>query len=354
MSQSFFAVTAPGLETILQAELRELGARKTKVDEGGVLFEATRKVFYHVLQHSRCANRVTMRLATFKARDFPDLFKRTKRQDWAHWIQPNTAIEVRASARTSRLIHTGRIQETVQDAIKAAVGLGDGPPQRVYARIVDDIVTLSLDAAGAELHFRGWRTAAVEAPLRENTAASCLRAMDWTPDVPLVDPTCGSGTIPLEAALWAAGKPTRHNFAAMRWANFDAESWTAAGVRTPAPTRGIWGSDIDEASIDAARQNAQNAAARVAWSVTPVGELVPPSTDPGLMLCNPPYGLRLPDTATRELIDVFAKRFKDWRLGFIMPTEFQPVEPTLEWTRVAQFLNGGIRVNLWGATHRQR
>lgn len=351
MSQSYFAVTSPGLEPFLQEELRALGARKVTLLDGGAEFDATRKVFYRVLQHSRIANRVTMRLATFKARAFPDLFKRTRKQPWAQWLPPGASVDVRASARQSRLIHSGRIAETVMDALSEHP-TGDGPGQRIYVRIDEDIATLSLDAAGEELHFRGWRKSPVEAPLRENLAAAALRAMKWTPDEMLIDPTCGSGTILIEAALMASGRPTRLDYAAKNWANLDADAWKEVENEAASELAGLWGYDISPKAIEATLANAATADVTLNASQADVADLKP--TGPcGLILCNPPYGLRLSDTsATKALLSIFAQRFEGWRLGFIMPSEFHPSHRKLDFVRVAQFLNGGLRVNLWSATHR--
>ncbi len=351
MSQSFFAVTSPGLESILQEELRALGARKVTLLDGGAEFETTRKGFYRVLQHSRVANRVTMRLASFKARAFPDLFKRTRKQPWAQWLPPGANVDVRASARQSRLIHSGRIAETVLDALTEHQ-IGEGPAQRIYVRIDDDIATLSLDAAGEELHFRGWRKNPVEAPLRENLAAAALRAMNWSPDEILVDPTCGSGTMLIEAALMASGRPTRLDYAAKNWANFDAKAWEEVSQEPTHLLAGLWGYDNSLKAIEATLANAICAGVTVNAALGEVADLQPPGPA-GLILCNPPYGLRLSDTsATKTLLSIFAQRFEGWRLGFIMPSEFHPSHRKLEFVRVAQFLNGGLRVNLWSATHR--
>ena len=150
----------------------------------------------------------------------------------------------------------------------------------------------------------------------------------------------------------ASGRPTRPDYAAKNWANFDAAAWEDVSREPIRNLAGLWGYDISPKAIEATLANAAEAGVTVNATQGEVANLQP--TGPaGLILCNPPYGLRLADTsATKTLLSIFAQRFEGWRLGFIMPSEFHPSHRKLEFVRVAQFLNGGLRVNLWSASHR--
>ena len=163
---------------------------------------------------------------------------------------------------------------------------GDGLLQ---ARIVRNRCTLSVDTSGELLHRRGWRHKAGAAPVRENVAAAILRLAGWVPGIPLYDPMCGSGTFLIEAASWSAGlAPGRLRKFAWKWT--EASSSTELGAKC---TANIAGSDRSEAAVKAASDNAARAGVHISISQLEAESVSPPTAEPGLLVCNPPYGKRI-------------------------------------------------------------
>lgn len=354
MAQTFFATINPGLEEALLEEVRELGGKRPKVIRGGVEFEASNVKFYQAAHQFRCANRLWMRVDEFRSRDTPELYNKTKRFDWARLIPRDAPIEVRATSHRSGLHHTGQIEETVADGINDSLDrkpATEGVPIVVLARIVENRCQLSLDASG-DLHYRrGWKEAAVAAPIRESVAAALLRLARWSPGTTVVDPFCGSGTIVIEAAQRSAeiAAGAERAFAFHRWANFQPDVWaeTISKPRAELDTIVSYGSDIDEKAIEAARHNAEraNVADLSAFAVADVAELTAPSVERGFIVTNPPWGLRVEDpglAAIDKLIEVHRERFAGWALAFVAPADWSgPAES------VAEFQLGGIAVRLW-------
>jgi putative N6-adenine-specific DNA methylase len=225
---------------------------------------------------------------------------------------------------------------------------------RVHARVEDDVVTLSVDSSGELLHRRGYRTDVGEAPLRETLAAGVLALAGWRPDEPLVDPTCGSGTFVIEAALAATGRlpGARRAFACERWPVVDPAAVArlrAAERPRPAPAH-LGGSDVDSRAIAAATANAARAgvAGEVRLAVTPVAGAVLPPGPRGLVVANPPYGRRL---APRALADIYRAvgalaRRGGWRLAILGP-DAALAEAAGRPSRRLRLTNGGVPVGLF-------
>jgi putative N6-adenine-specific DNA methylase len=376
VTQRYFATTTPGFESLLAGEIAGFGTKKLDELDGGVEFDATNKSFYRACYESRLANRIMIRVDEFRSRDFPELYNKTRRYQWERLLGDSNRVFVKGVAHQTRLIHTGRIQNSVGEGIEAhfAEDLGVDPPeivdesdgaQYVLARIVDDRCQLSLDASGELMHRRGWREATVEAPIRETIAAAVLREMDWTGQQPLLDPMCGSGTFVIQAARIAAGRPPGEyrDFAFHRWQNFRPELWQEvvdeAAERIEAPEGPIaFGADIHEQAVKAARSNSVTGAVEglVELDQSAVADLEPPVDSNGLVVCNPPYGRRLEEStpgreAWRELLDVFARRFDGWTLAVLLPGEITPGHDALTFEKRLRFRNGGILVRLWCARH---
>ncbi len=240
-----YAVTAPGLEHLTAAELRDVGAAVNATEPGGVSFEAAPGILYAANLHVRTASRIVVRIAQFHATSFADLEKQARRVAWARWVPAGGAVHFRVTSRKSRLYHQDAVAERLERAVLAAFpgaravrapsdadALDDDVTslpgvQRFLVRIVDDELTLSVDSSGALLHRRGYRQASAKAPLRETLAAAMLLALRWDGSRPLVDPLCGSGTIPIEAALLARRIPPgwRRRFAFERWPEFKPSVW---------------------------------------------------------------------------------------------------------------------------------
>ncbi len=209
---SWFAVVGPGLEEVVRGELAGVaGARDVRVVEGGVEFKGGMEVGLRANLGSACATRVVMRVAAFRAKDFPALYKKARALPWEQWLPAVEGMEVKATAHRSRLRHTGRIEETLKAAARDRLAEGRAGARAqaggmlVMARVVEDEFTISVDASGELLHKRGWREDGALAPMRETLAAALLALSGWQAGTPLVDPMCGSGSFVIEAALRARG-----------------------------------------------------------------------------------------------------------------------------------------------------
>ncbi|MFO7982013.1 MAG: class I SAM-dependent RNA methyltransferase [Desulfuromonadales bacterium] len=365
-SFTLFAATTPDFERICAEELRSLGLPDIEEVRGGVEFTGDSGGLYRANLWLRSANRVVARLGSFRSRDFPRLYQRALQLPWGRYIKPRTSVEIRVTSRGSRLMHSGRIAETVASALDRTLGRRENPPagddgvQLVLVRIEDDLCQVSVDSSGALLHRRGYRGEAGAAPLRETLAAGFLMALGWSGTVPFYDPFCGSGTLPIEAAMLAGGKPPGSNrrFAFMNWPRYRPGLWQALlseSVRSQAEPSlpVISGSDRDAAMIEIARRNAQRAG--VAQEVSFQGlELAAQSSvpGPGLVFSNPPYGTRLGSTGGltslyRQFGQVCRANFPDWQVAFLCPDPRLAEQTGLSLSSTGPFSNGGLQVHLY-------
>ncbi len=323
-----FVVCPPGLEDLVAGELTGHGVERTRTHKGAVATDLTTRQLYVANRSLRCATRVLVRVAGFTARSFADLERRLGEVDWASWLVEDARPSYRITSRGSQLVHTGAIGERFAAALGA--GRPDGPEQIVVVRVSRDRFTVSVDSSGAPLHMRGWRQATAKAPLRESVAAGMLLAAGWDPTTPLVDPMCGSGTVAIEAALFAAGRAPGADrpFAFQHWPSFEPGTWasaTAAPVDPVAKLPAIVGSDRDAGAVEAARSNAERAgvADLVEFRQAPVSDLEAPGGGPGHLVTNPPWGGRLsPGGDLRNLYAtlgrVAAERLPGWGLGLLV------------------------------------
>lgn len=354
MSQAFFAITPPGLEAVVARELETLGHRGKPV-QGGVDLNLPITTGAPLACRLRTATRLLMRIGHGRVRSADDLARLIRAQRWRDFLDPRSKVEVSVTSRGSRLRHREQIRKktqlTIRDALRRAPRSGRWPSQvqHLAVRIVDDVATLSLDAGGAPLHQRGWRKRTGAAPLRETFAAAMLVAAGYTGDEPLLDPFCGSGTLPIEAARLAGGQPpwTRRGFAWEEWPVLSKTRRPKVSAHKPAHP--IVGSDRDPHAIDRAQSNAQRAKAPIQWSVREVARVVAPA-DGGLVVANPPYGHRLEhgsDKAYRGLGQALAGPLTGWRAVFLAPDERQARLVSPRTRRVTAFPNGGLRVGVY-------
>jgi putative N6-adenine-specific DNA methylase len=345
-----FAPCAPGVEPLLSTEMAALGVRSARQVAGGVAFRATVRELYAANLWLRTANRVLVRVGSFRATTFAELEHGVEAVDWSPYLAGGA--DVRVTSRGSRLYHAGAVQERVA----ALLGAGD---QRVHVRVDRDQVVLSVDASGDHLHRRGWRLATAKAPLRETLAAALLAAT-WDAAVPLVDPFCGSGTIPIEAALLARGVPpgAGRPFAFQTWPSFQPGTWasvTGAARASARPQAGvaIVAADRDAGAVRATRENAERAgvAADIEVRRSTVSELAPPP-GPGWLLTNPPYGDRV--QAGRALYGALGKvlhdRCRGWHLGLLVEDSTLAALTAVELHERLRTTNGGIPVRLLTGT----
>lgn len=376
MAQQYFAVVTPGLEQVLLEELKALGVKKPEVEHGGVLFKVARKRLYQVLLKTKVANRLYLRLDEFRARDVFELYKKTKRLEWSQWLLPGCQVTVDATVSRSGLQGSGQVQDRVFDGIRdslqeAHIGVhraaqweecGQGHV-RVIVRLVEDRCQISLDVAGGRLYRRGWREQTGVAPLRESLASALLMRLGWRPGQTLIDPMCGSGTFLIEAARWQQGLSPRvwPRYGVASLASFDEALWAEAEAEAGAVDAvdgvRLLGCDQEMQVLAVAQGNAQRAQvpSSVRFHAAPVSELSPPKgMAPGLVICNPPYGLRIPrakgeGAPEQQLLSVFAQRFAGWRLGLWVPADFTIAHEGLNIEELERFSHGGVAMRLWSA-----
>lgn len=376
----FFVSCAPGVEKILESETNQLGlislsgishAQTPSMafsgeEPGGLLFEGD---FTQVLQSNlylRTAGRVIVRLGEFHATAFSELRKKAARLEWNWYITPGQSLNIRAVCHKSKLYHSDAVAERILGAINDHFSTINGTQngckqdahgQLVLVRMVADMCTISIDSSGEPLHRRGYRLATAKAPLRETLAAAMLIASGWNGSAPLIDPFCGSGTIPIEAALLARRIPPgiARDFAFMKWPGFEKEEWQAMLSKAkndivPLQTS-INGYDRDRGAIEISIANASRAGQKndIQFVQQPVSALKPADA-PGWIITNPPYGLRI--SSHKDLRDLYARfgsvlreNFFGWNLGILcsdpkLTGQLDIGEPFAQ----VRFSNGGIPV----------
>ncbi|HME73674.1 MAG TPA: SAM-dependent methyltransferase [Myxococcota bacterium] len=380
----WFAAAAPGVEPVLLREVESLpGMSDMRAVEGGVEFSGTLEAGMRANLWLRTASRVLLRVGRVEARDFARLRRRVSTLPWRELVPDGAALHVKASAKRSRLFHTGAVEETVRFALADSLSrnartLAD--PQcdsvTVLARGEDDRWTLSIDSSGELLHRRGWRLETAQAPLRETLAAALILLCEWDPATPLVDPMCGAGTLPIEAAAIALqhAPGLGRSFAFERWPCIESGAWERERAAAKAVLRGeltapILGFDRSPSAVESARRNAERAgvAHHLRLEELALAELRAPrfrrprgQTDVlhtgarpprGLVLANPPYGRRLVDVqraraAYTELGRVLRERFRGWQVGILSAHPAHSACLRLGQPVVHSLRNGGIRVEL--------
>ena len=383
-----FAIAAPGLEAVVTAELRTLGIGAT-AEPGGSSWSGSLEDVYRANLHLRSASRILLRIARFRARSFIELERWARRIPWDLYVDAGRSATLRVTSHKSRLYHERAIAERFTRWISedagaraqiareddAAMATVDEDPamdreagQLFVIRFVRDECTVSVDSSGDLLHRRGYRKAVAKAPLRETLAAAALLASGWRGEVPLVDPLCGSGTIPIEAALIArriapglatSGRPPR-SFAFEGWRNFDRDLWMASVEaarrtilpRSPVP---ILGSDRDPGAIEAAMANAARADVEgdIDFRVLALSRVEPPAGEhpAGLILVNPPYGVRVGEVKPLRnlyatLGQVAREGFQQWQLAMISASAELERQVGVEMRELLSTSNGGIRIRV--------
>jgi len=371
----FFASCGKGLEYLLADELQALGcARATAAVAGanaeGGLLDAQRAVLW-----SRLASRVLWPLATFDCPDQDALYAGAAAIDWPAHLDAGTTIAVDAHVSGSAVTHARyaaqRVKDAVVDVMRERTGARpdvdvDAPGLRLNLVVRKGMAIVSVDLGGGPLHRRGWRIAQGEAPLKETVAAAVLLRGRW-PEAyreggALLDPMCGSGTLLVEGALMAADVAPgllRHGDAPpTRWTGFDADGWRAlvaeargreAAGRT-ALRAAFAGRDLDPHAIAAARRNAERAgvAGAIDLQVADVRALEPQAAARGVVVCNPPYDVRLAaDPALyRALGDALRRATPDWRASLLCGDAELARATGLRANKRYQVFNGAIECTL--------
>ena len=299
-----------GLEGLVGDEVRKLGLSDVRVEDRRVTARGETSDLARLNLNLRCGERVLVVLGRFTARNFDQLFEGTRAAAWEAWIPADGAFQVKGYSRDSQLRSVPACQGVVEKA--AAVRLGSryglerlpktGARYQIQFSIVEDMVTLCLDTSGPGLHKRGYRAVGVEAPLRETLAAAMVILSRFRGKDPFCDPFCGSGTLPIEAALIARNRAPGlgRAFDAQRWGCVPGRVWMdAAEEAMDREFHGeydIWGGDIDPRAVAIARENARKAEVEdiVRFEVADMAALRR-SSEYGQLVTNPPYGERLLD-----------------------------------------------------------
>ncbi|MCR5249499.1 MAG: class I SAM-dependent RNA methyltransferase [Lachnospiraceae bacterium] len=337
-----YEIIAPchfGLEAVLKREITDLGYDVTEVEDGRVSFAGDAEAVCRVNIGSRTAERLLIKLGSFEATSFEELFQGTKALPLERFIPKDGRFWVaKAASVKSTLFSPSDIQSVMKKAMVERLGKvygitqfpesGSPFPMRVF--IKKDVVTVGLDTSGDSLHKRGYRLLTSKAPLAENLAAALIGLTPWKADRILVDPFCGSGTFPIEAAMMAAHiAPGLHrSFTAQQWEHLiPASFWKdareeAAAEEIAAPECDIQGYDADPAIIKAARENAKRAGVEqlIHFQTRDVAQLSHPKRY-GFIITNPPYGERLEEaSALPELYRTIGERYRqlqDWSMFLI-------------------------------------
>jgi 23S rRNA (guanine2445-N2)-methyltransferase / 23S rRNA (guanine2069-N7)-methyltransferase len=378
--QQFLASGPRGFGDLLGRELAACGAQEVRERAAGVAFSGTLECAYRACLWSRIANRVFLKLAEFEAHDADELHAAVQRIDWPAQLAPGATLACDFSGRHPSITHTHygalKLKDGVVDAMRQATGARpdvapERPDVRVHAHAHSTHVTIAIDLSGDSLHRRGYRTAAGEAPLKENVAAGVLLRAGWeelaAQGAEFLDPLCGSGTLPIEAALIAADRApglTREYFGFLGWRRHDAVLWerlrrealvrARAGESTSVTVRGA---DRDRLAIGVALENAARAgvAPVVRFEVAPLAAAAPLADAapgrPGLLCTNPPYGVRLGDREAaralhRELGQVLRQRFSGWQAAVLTGSPGFGAELGLRAHRTHALWNGGIECRL--------
>jgi putative N6-adenine-specific DNA methylase len=366
--QDCFAAVPRGAEDIAAAELEVLGAQSVRAGKGGVAFVADRAGLYRANLWLRTASRVLVQLAVFPCTTPAELYDGVHVIDWTKLITPAMTLAVDCSLRDSALTHSGfvalKTKDAVVDRIREACGSRPNvntvsPDVRINVHLHKNICTVSLDSSGDPLDRRGYRLERNEAPLRETLAAAVVALTGWDGSIPLADPMCGSGTIPIEAALVAArvAPGLQRPFGFQNWLDFDDRLWQQllteadSGIRK-LPVGLITGYDQDSRALACASRNAAKAGfeGQIHFFHSAL-DVFQPEGDRGVVIINPPYGKRLGDEdQLKELYcligDIMKKRCRGWT-GYVLTGNLELAKYIgLKASRRFVLFNGAIECRL--------
>lgn len=304
-----------GFEAFVKREIQRLGYEITSVEDGRVTFEGGLEAICRVNMWLRTGERVLIKVAEFRAESFEELFEGTRAVEWGRWIGKDCAFPVKGYCLKSKLASVRDCQAIIKKAVANRLSQEygiewfgeEGSVYRIQFSVLKDTVTLMLDTSGEPLHKRGYRQVSNIAPLRETIAAAMVTMSWWKFEYPLCDPFCGSGTIPVEAAMFkrniAPGLNRR--FAANEFLQIPNAMWESAleearSLEHDVPLE-IYASDIDEKCVEITRENARIAGVGK-WVRPAVGDARKINYDKafGTIITNPPYGERLGDVRECE------------------------------------------------------
>ena len=325
------AKTFMGLEQVLAKELTQLGANNVQIGRRMVSFTGDKEMMYRANFQLHTAIRVLKPIAHFKAKSAEDMYEEVKKIDWSKYILSGKTFSVDSVVYSEEFTNsrfvTYKVKDAIVDQFRERVGTRpnisvSNPDIRLNIHVAENDATLSLDSSGESLHRRGYRQESVEAPLNEVLAAGMILMMGWTGETDFIDPMCGSGTLPVEAALIARNISPgvfRKEFAFEKWPDFDQELFDMIyndDSQEREFTHHIYGYDTDMKAVNTARMNV--AAAGLSRDVT-IGQLdFKDFTQPkekSIMVMNPPYGERISTPNLLGTYKMIGERLKHQFIG---------------------------------------
>lgn len=320
------AKTLQGLEEVLATELTALGANNIQIGRRMVSFTGDKEMLYRANFQLRTALRVLKPISHFRARSADEVYDAVKAIDWTRYLTLSTTFAVDSVVYSTEFRHSKFVAYKVKDAIVDQFRERDGqrpnisvtnPDLRLNIHVAEYDCTLSLDSSGESLHRRGYRQEAVEAPLNEVLAAGIIMMTGWTGDTDFIDPMCGSGTLPIEAALIARGIAPgvfRKGYAFEKWPDFDADLFAAIynDDSTERPfAHHIYGYDNNRQAVDIATRNVKAAGltADVTIELRDFKTFTQPA-EKSLIVTNPPYGERISSPDILGLYRMIGERLK--------------------------------------------
>ncbi len=361
------ATSTFGLEAIVKREVQNLGYNVIEVSDGRVTFEADLEAIPRANLWLRSADRVLLKMGEFRALSFDELFEKTKALPWGKWITKDAKFTVNGKSIKSKLFSVPDCQAIVKKAVveklkqKYSIDWFEetGPDFTIQVALLKDIATLTIDTSGVGLHKRGYRVEAGEAPLKETLAAAMIQLSYWRKDRVLLDPFCGSGTIPIEAAMIGhnIAPGLNRKFASEDWPIIGKKLWQVArkeatnAIDRSIPIR-ILASDIDKDAVRMARENAVDAGLEdsIEFSVKPLNE-IRLEDKYGVIITNPPYGERI--SSHNEIADLYQSMGKIFRIEptwsvYVLTSEekFENLYGTPA-DRKRKLYNGNIKVDYY-------
>lgn len=348
MKLELIATATFGLEAVVKREIADLGYKIIKTEDGKVTYMGDERAIVRSNLWLRSADRVLLKMAEFEADTFEELFQQTRALAWEQLIPIDGKFTVTGTSVKSKLHSVPACQSIVKKAIveklkefySVDVFAETGAEYTVKATILKDRVTLTVDTSGAGLHKRGYRQADVAAPIKETLAAAMVQLSFWRKGRILVDPCCGSGTIPIEAAMIGRNiaPGLNRSFACQEWELIDKNLWkeekkAAFEAIDYDSELEIYGFDIDRKAVDAARQNAEEAGVddSITFKKVDAAKLKSVGAN-GIVITNPPYGERIGEEKQIEAIYRGFGRFfnenPDWSL-FMITTDKEAEEKVM-------------------------
>ena len=367
MTHHYFASCPRGLEEVLQQELTEIHANDIKRVDGGMLFSGDKEVLYKANLSSRIATRILCLVKQGSYENEDDIFNAALSVEWTTWFALEKTIKVSTTAIQCPLksidFMTLRIKDAVCDIFREKTGKRPDvevrdPDIRIHLFLEKNNFSLYIDTSGAPLHQRGFRTASVEAPIKENLAAGIIKLSGWNPGEPFLDPMCGSGTFLIEAAMIASNQAPglNRNFGFMAWKSFDNILFstikkTYMDQVTKKDFLKIYGSDKDLRAIRVSKKNLTLAGFEnsVQLVCKQFSEITPPYSE-GVLVTNPPYGERIGeelDSAYPEWATSLKQSFAGWRTYFLTNDFRMPKLMRLSPSKKTPLYNGALDCRLF-------